>query len=119
MHRPVGRTRRPWASEGRTRSTSSSSRQPDQGAQMPYDTGALERVIDDVVAPGARQVDETGKFPSEAVVALSHAGLLAPCIGLAAAADVIRRLAGACGSTAMVALMHYAGAVVVENHGPS
>src|SRR5579862_8490253 len=86
---------------------------------MPDERDALQRVIDDVVAPNARQVDETGKFPSEAVAALASAGLLVPDIGLAAAVDSVRRLAGACGSTAMVALMHYAAAVVVANHGPA
>jgi isovaleryl-CoA dehydrogenase len=85
---------------------------------MPYDPDALQRVIDDVVAPGARDVDASGKFPSEAVSALARAGLLAPDVGLAGAADVVRRLAGACGSTAMVSLMHYCGAVVIEHHGP-
>jgi alkylation response protein AidB-like acyl-CoA dehydrogenase len=86
---------------------------------MPYDSDALQRVIDDVVTPGARDIDASGKFPSEAVAALGRAGLLAPDVGIAAAADVVRRLAGACGSTAMVSLMHYAGAVVIDHHGPA
>ncbi len=85
---------------------------------MPYDTDALQRVIDDVVAPGAAQVDQSGKFPSEAITALARAGVLRPDIGLGSAADVVRRLAGACGSTAMVTLMHYAGAAVIAKYGP-
>jgi len=86
---------------------------------MPYDTDALQRVIDDVVAPGAAEVDRTGKFPSDGVSALGRAGLLAPDVALRDAADAVRRLAGACGSTAMVALMHYAATVMITNHGPA
>lgn len=37
---------------------------------------------------------------------------------LADAAEVIEKIAGACGSTAMVVLMHYAGTAVLEAHGP-
>jgi alkylation response protein AidB-like acyl-CoA dehydrogenase len=85
---------------------------------MPYDPDALGRVVTDVVAPGAREVDTSGKFPSEAVAALGRAGLLAPDVSLRDAADVVRRLSAACGSTAMVALMHYAATVVIEHHGP-
>jgi alkylation response protein AidB-like acyl-CoA dehydrogenase len=39
--------------------------------------------------------------------------------GLGEASEVVRRLAGACGSTAMVVLMHYAAAAVIANHGPT
>ena len=38
---------------------------------------------------------------------------------MADAAVVIERLAGACGSTAMVVLMHYAAVAVIEAHGPA
>ena len=38
--------------------------------------------------------------------------------GLRAAAQVIEALAGACGSTAMVTLMHYAATAVIEAYGP-
>jgi alkylation response protein AidB-like acyl-CoA dehydrogenase len=88
---------------------------------------ALERVITDVVAPAAATTDELGTFPRQAVTALAEAAIL----GLTAsrevgggggslrdAADVIERLAGTCGSTAMVVLMHYAAAAVIEAHGP-
>lgn len=40
-------------------------------------SGALERVIAEVVAPGAGQVDATGAFPREQIDALAEAGLLA------------------------------------------
>jgi alkylation response protein AidB-like acyl-CoA dehydrogenase len=89
--------------------------------------GALQRVIDDVVAPRASAVDGTSTFPREAVDALGEAGILGLTVsadlggggaGLAEAADVVRRISGVCGSTAMVVMMHYAGTVVIENHGP-
>jgi alkylation response protein AidB-like acyl-CoA dehydrogenase len=38
---------------------------------------------------------------------------------LAAAANVVERLARECGSTAMVVCMHYCGTAVVEAHGPA
>lgn len=87
----------------------------------------LQRIIDEVVVPRAVEVDATAAFPREALEALGRVGILGLVVstgiggggqGLRQAADVIRRLAGACGSTAMVVLMHYAGTVVIENHGP-
>jgi isovaleryl-CoA dehydrogenase len=87
----------------------------------------LQRVIDEVVAPNAMEVDATGMFPHQAVAALSEAGILGLTVsdsvggggqGLRQAADVVQRLAGVCGSTAMVVLMHYAGTIVIDNHGP-
>jgi alkylation response protein AidB-like acyl-CoA dehydrogenase len=94
---------------------------------LPSHLDALERVIDDVVAPGAAATDEQGSFPRPAITALGEAGIL----GLTAAADVggggagvreaatvVERLAGACGSTAMVVLMHYAATAAIEAHGP-
>ncbi len=88
---------------------------------------ALQRVINDVVVPGVVEVDATGAFPRGAIRALGEAGILGltvpePVGGgggrLREAADVIQRLAGACGSTAMVVLMHYAATVLIDNHGP-
>ncbi len=88
---------------------------------------ALRRVIDDVVAPAATEVDKAGTFPREAVTALGEAGILGLTVsgnaggggqGLRQAAGVVQSLAEACGSTAMVVLMHYAATVVIENHGP-
>lgn len=87
---------------------------------------ALQRVIDEVVAPNALAVDATGTFPSQAVVALGEAGILGLTVsdnmggggqGLRPAADVVQRLAGVCGSTAMVVLMHYSATAVIEQHG--
>ena len=88
---------------------------------------ALQRVIDENVAPAAADVDHKGRFPREAVDALGRAGILglasSPDVGgggqgMRAAAAVVERLAGSCGSTAMVVLMHYAGTALVEAHGP-
>ena len=86
---------------------------------------ALERVIEDVVRPDASSVDADGAFPRRGIEALGEAGILGltvaePCGGgrsLGDAVDVVRRLAGVCGSTAMVVLMHYAATVVIDNHG--
>ena len=69
-----------------------------------------------MVAPAAAEVDRTGAFPRRQIEALAQAGLLALTVpaelgggghGLRAAADVVRALGAACGSTAMVVTMHY------------
>jgi alkylation response protein AidB-like acyl-CoA dehydrogenase len=89
-------------------------------------TDALQDVIDDTVAAKAAEVDAGGYFPKDAVQALSQAGLLGLTVsesmggrglGLREAAQVIERLAGACGSTAMVVLMHYVATAAIEGHG--
>ncbi|MEA2684978.1 MAG: hypothetical protein QOE93_173, partial [Actinomycetota bacterium] len=93
--------------------------------QSPLDS--LASIVADVVAPAAEEVDRTGAFPRAAVTALGEAGLL----GLASSPDVgggglaysgvapmIEQLAAACGSTAMVVLMHYAATALVEAAGP-
>lgn len=94
---------------------------------MPSHLDALDGVIRDVVAPAAVDVDSSGSFPSAGVQALGKAGLLGLTsatdvggmgLGLDAAAEVIERLASACSSTAMVALMHYAATGVIEALGP-
>ncbi|MDQ1490930.1 MAG: hypothetical protein QOJ23_3444 [Actinomycetota bacterium] len=88
---------------------------------------ALERVITDVVDPRATTTDEQGSFPQPAITALGEAGILgltaAPDVGgggggMRQAAEVVERLAGTCGSTAMVVLMHYAATAAIEAHGP-
>lgn len=87
---------------------------------------AVTAVIDQTVAPQAGAVDNAGDFPRAGIEALAKAGLLgllsSPDVGgaggsLADAAYVIEKLAGACGSTAMIALMHYAATALVEAHG--
>jgi isovaleryl-CoA dehydrogenase len=83
---------------------------------MPYQD-ALARVIEEVVAPGAAEVDASAVFPRRQISALAEAGLLALTLpsefggggaGLRAAAQVVRELGAVCGSTAMVVTMHYA-----------
>ena len=88
----------------------------------------LATVTAEAVQPAAVEVDRQGRFPRAAVRALADGGLLGLVSaaevggrgqGLRAAAEVVERLAGACGSTAMVVCMHYAAAAVLEAHGPS
>lgn len=88
---------------------------------------ALERVIQEVVAPLAVETDKTAAFPRRQLDALSKAGLLGLIsatevgglgLGHRAAADVVGKLARSCASTAMVVCMHYAGTAVIEAHGP-
>src|SRR6185295_10917987 len=87
---------------------------------------ALTRVIDDVVAPNAAEIDRTGAFPRANLDALAEAGILGLCSsgevggggeGLRAGAAVIAGLAQACGSTAMVVLMHYSATAAIEAFG--
>ncbi len=87
----------------------------------------ISGVIHDVVAPNAAKVDASGAFPDESIEALRSAGLLGLVssreVGgsgadMAQAAAVIEQLSGACGSTAMILLMHYAAVAVYEAHGP-
>jgi alkylation response protein AidB-like acyl-CoA dehydrogenase len=87
---------------------------------------ALERIIAEVVAPAAAEIDQSGAFPRAAIDALGAAGLLglisAPEVGgqgqaHRAATLVVERLARECASTAMVVCMHYAGTAVIEAHG--
>ncbi|MFE9172237.1 acyl-CoA dehydrogenase family protein [Streptomyces kebangsaanensis] len=87
----------------------------------------FEAVLRETVGPLADEVDRTGRFPGQGVRALAEAGLLgllgSPEDGggggdLRQAAGVVERLAGACGSTAMVLLMHYAAVTVIDRYGP-
>nr|WP_157520705.1 acyl-CoA dehydrogenase family protein [Herbidospora daliensis] len=76
--------------------------------------------------PQAAETDRSGTFPRASIDALAKAGLLglisAEEVGgrgqdMKAAAEVIERVAGVCGSTAMVLLMHYAATALIEAHG--
>jgi isovaleryl-CoA dehydrogenase len=87
---------------------------------------ALTSVIDEVIAPQASEIDRSGTFPRSGIDALGKAGLLglisSTDVGgagksLADAAYVIEKLAAACGSTAMISLMHYAATAILEVHG--
>ncbi|MGE5180976.1 MAG: acyl-CoA dehydrogenase family protein [Acidobacteriota bacterium] len=85
-------------------------------------------LADKVAATAAAHAAETdrGAFPTAAMRALAETGLLAlvssPEVGghgkgLREAAHVVERLARECGSTAMIACMHYCGTAVIEQHG--
>jgi isovaleryl-CoA dehydrogenase len=88
---------------------------------------ALSSIVETVIAPAAAEVDRTGAYPRAALDALGAAGLLglssAREVGglggsLADVAETVEQISAACGSTAMVVLMHYAAAAAVEAHGP-
>src|SRR4029434_4593832 len=88
---------------------------------------ALERICAGPVAENAQAVDREGAFPSQSLAALRSAGLLGALsskesgglgLGLNGTAQVVRRVAEECGSTAMVLTMHYCGVSVLEPHGP-
>jgi alkylation response protein AidB-like acyl-CoA dehydrogenase len=87
---------------------------------------ALARVIEEVIAPGAGEVDAAGVFPRRQLEALAGAGLLGLTVpaefsgggqGLRAAARVTRELGAVCGSTAMVVTMHYAATAALVAGG--
>lgn len=87
---------------------------------------ALERISRDVIAREAGAVDRDGTFPSRSIAALGEAGLLGISsspevgglgLGLRGAARVVERVARECGSTGMIACMHFSGAAVLETFG--
>ncbi|MEO5678640.1 MAG: acyl-CoA dehydrogenase family protein, partial [Acidimicrobiales bacterium] len=86
---------------------------------------ALQRVLSDVVAPEAAAVDRDGTVPQASIDALAGVGLLGLTTsaelggggqGMRPAAEVIQGLAGTCGSTAMIVLMHYTANAAIEGH---
>jgi alkylation response protein AidB-like acyl-CoA dehydrogenase len=92
-----------------------------------FDLRAVDEIIAGTVAPAAAEVDRAGAFPRAALDAFGRAGLLglvssSEVGGLGeshgAATQVVERVASECASTAMVLCMHYAGAAVIEAHGP-
>ena len=89
-------------------------------AQEHAATGA--RIAADVASPHAADVDAHARFPSESMRALADAGLYGLCLSrevggkgedMRAFAGVVEELAGACGSTAMVFVMHTAAAQAI------
>ncbi|GAA1027952.1 acyl-CoA dehydrogenase family protein [Virgisporangium ochraceum] len=88
---------------------------------------ALDEVIANEVVPHAQVVDLQGVFPSKAMEALGDAGVLGATVpkdaggaglGLAEAATIVELLSRACGSTAMVTMMHFAAVPILVAHGP-
>jgi alkylation response protein AidB-like acyl-CoA dehydrogenase len=89
---------------------------------------SLERVCRDTIRPNAAMVDGDGVFPEHSIDALKSAGFLGVMsspevgglgLGIPGATAVVRRVAEACGSTAMVLCMHYCGTAVLEAHAPA
>jgi alkylation response protein AidB-like acyl-CoA dehydrogenase len=90
----------------------------------------LERLspVLEVAAADAAAVDSEGRYPEAAVTALRQSGLLGLTLtedvgglgrGPVEFAEVTQRLASACGSTAMIYLMHVAAAMPLAAHPPS
>jgi alkylation response protein AidB-like acyl-CoA dehydrogenase len=88
---------------------------------------ALNEVVE-VAAANAEKVDTAGAFPEEAVATLRSSGLLGLVLptevggqgaGPVEFTEVVAELAAACGSTAMIYLMHTAAAVTVAAAPPA
>lgn len=86
----------------------------------------LNQVCAETVALQAENVDRGGVFPDQSIAALKTAGLLGAVsakevgglgLGTRGAAEIVRRVAQECGSTAMVLSMHYCGTAVLEAYG--
>jgi isovaleryl-CoA dehydrogenase len=83
---------------------------------------ALNRVIADLIAPAAAEVDRTGTFPRRQIQALQEAGILGVTVpaalgggggGIPEAAAIVRELGAACSSTAMIVTMHFSATAVL------
>lgn len=90
-------------------------------------TAGLSPVLDAARAAAA-DVDTNGRFPEEAVSALRKSGMLGLTLptdvggmggGPAELADAVSQIAAACGSTAMVYLMHVSAAMSVAAAPPA
>jgi len=87
-----------------------------------------DQLVQSVVAEQAPAVDASGQFPQASIDAFLKTPLAGLLIGEDAggmglghrqAAEVVERLATACGSTAMIVCMHFAGSHVIQTHGGS
>ena len=83
----------------------------------------LNQICEETISPQAGVVDRSGAFPTASVAALGKAGLLGAvsakeigglALGPRGAAEIVRRVAQDCGSTAMVISMHFCGTAVLE-----
>ena len=86
----------------------------------------LENVVREVIRPAAQEVDQRGEFPAKSIEALGQSGLLGAVAakevgglggGIRLASRIVGRVASDCGSTAMIAMMHYSGSTVLERYG--
>jgi alkylation response protein AidB-like acyl-CoA dehydrogenase len=91
----------------------------------PEYSAALEQICVETIAPEAAGIDQQAAFPDRGLRALATAGLMGAVsatevgglgLGPKGAADIVRRIAQECGSTAMVMCMHFCGAAVLEAH---
>jgi alkylation response protein AidB-like acyl-CoA dehydrogenase len=80
------------------------------------------RIAAEVALPNAADVDALARFPSESMKSLADAGFYGLCVpkeiggkgeDMRTFAGVVEELAGACGSTAMVYVMHVAAAQAI------
>ncbi|MFC4001935.1 acyl-CoA dehydrogenase family protein [Prauserella oleivorans] len=87
----------------------------------------LAAALDRVVRPHTRECDKRGRFPRGGLAALAGAGVLGCTVArelgggglwLREAADVVRRVARVCASTATVLQAHLTAVAVLEEHGP-
>src|SRR5712691_9170083 len=85
----------------------------------------LNQICAQTIGQLAPEIDRSGAFPERSIEALKGAGLMGAVsaaevgglgLGPRGAAEIVRRVAQECGSTAMVLCMHYCGASVLEVH---
>src|SRR5512132_2509552 len=88
--------------------------------------GTAAKLGAEVLARWAPEVDAAGRFPRESIEAIADAGLLGLTVpaalggqglGMRAFAGVAEELASACGSTAMIYVMHVAAAQAIASGG--
>jgi alkylation response protein AidB-like acyl-CoA dehydrogenase len=86
---------------------------------------SLDTIVREIIRPSAQEIDAQGAFPARNIEALGKAGLLGAVSarevgglagGMRLASRVVSRIASDCGSTAMVATMHYSGCAVLERY---
>src|SRR5438105_1651495 len=82
------------------------------------------KVAADVIAPTAADVDEKSRFPKESLAALAANGFFGLCLpeavggagrGPRTFVAVVEEIAAACGSTAMIYLMHNTAAQAIAS----
>jgi len=85
-----------------------------------------EQIAANVIYPKSKHHDETGEFPAESIRALGEAGLMGlfvpreyggPGAGYETFLAVVETVGRACGSTAMIYVMHHTQYVMVVTHG--
>jgi isovaleryl-CoA dehydrogenase len=86
----------------------------------------LERILWEIVEPDSGFVDKHASFPQRSIEALARSGILGLTVskengglgeGPAAAVEVVEKLSGACGSTAMIVLMHFCATAAIAKAG--